>query len=153
MKKKFLRYFTPIILVVLLSSFAWHKFYVSVTQIDYVPNKKRIEITHRIFIDDLEKALEKKYKKKVYLTSTKELPEAETLIKTYLKENIKISINKKPQEIVYLAREVEGDVLIFYTKKHINLFSKHLKSRLLMWIYYFSHNKKAFLFIWKTLLL
>ena len=59
MKKKFLRYFTPIILVVLLSSFAWHKFYVSVTQIDYVPNKKRIEITHRIFIDDLEKALEK----------------------------------------------------------------------------------------------
>ena len=126
MKKKFLRYFTPIILVVLLSSFAWHKFYVSVTQIDYVPNKKRIEITHRIFIDDLEKALEKKYKKKVYLTSTKELPEAETLIKTYLKENIKISINKKPQEIVYLATKVEGDVLIFYTKiaisKKINTF-------------------------------
>ena len=126
MKKNFLRYFTPIILVVLLSSFAWHKFYVSVTQIDYVPNKKRIEITYRIFIDDLEKALEKKYKKKVYLTSTKELPEAETLIKTYLKENIKISINKKPQEIVYLTREVEGDVLIFYSKiaisKKINTF-------------------------------
>ena len=53
----------------------------------------------------------------MYLTSTKELPEAEMLlIKTYLKENIKISINKKPQEIVYLAREVEGDVLIFILK-------------------------------------
>ncbi|WP_333810287.1 DUF6702 family protein [Flavobacterium sp.] len=126
MKKNLLRLFLPFFLVIVLSSFVWHKFYVSVTQIDYVSNKKRIEISHRIFIDDLEKALEKKYKKKVYLTSTKELPEAEVLIKDYLKENVKISINKKPQEIVYLAREVEGDVLIFYSKiaisKKINTF-------------------------------
>ena len=126
MKKNLLRFVFPIIIVVLLSSFAWHKFYVSVTQIDYVPSKKRIEITHRIFIDDLEKALEKKYKKKVYLTSKKELPEAETLIKDYLKENVKISINKKAQNLEFLAREVEGDVLIFYTKiaisKKINTF-------------------------------
>jgi hypothetical protein len=126
MKKNLLRFVLPIIMIVMLSSFAWHKFYVSVTQIDYVPNKKRIEITHRIFIDDLEKALEKRYKKKVYLTSTKELPEAETLIKNYLKENVKISINKKAQNLEFLAREVEGDVLIFYTKiaisKKINTF-------------------------------
>ena len=126
MKKNLLRFVFPIIIVVLLSSFAWHKFYVSVTQIDYVPSKKRIEITHRIFIDDLEKALEKKYKRKVYLTSKKELPEAETLIKDYLKENVKISINKKAQNLEFLAREVEGDVLILYTKiavsKKINTF-------------------------------
>ncbi|MQP25423.1 hypothetical protein GFJ94_10135 [Flavobacterium sp. LMO8] len=126
MNKNLLRFFLPTIMIVMLSSFAWHKFYVSVTQIDYVPNKKRIEITHRIFIDDLEKALEKKYKKKVYLTSNKELPEAETLIKDYLKENVKISINKKVQNLEFLAREIEGDVLIFYTKiaisKKINTF-------------------------------
>lgn len=126
MSKKLFRLFIPVILLALLSAFAWHKFYVSVSQIDYVPKKKRIEITNRIFIDDLEKALEKKYKKKVYLTSKRELPEAETLIKNYLKENIKISINKKPQNVEFLAREVEGDVLIFYSKiaisKKINTF-------------------------------
>ena len=115
MKKNLLRFVLPVIMVLLLSSFAWHKFYVSVTQIDYVPNKKRIENKNRIFIDDLEKALEKKYKKKVYLTSNKELPEAETLIKDYLKENVKISINKKAQNLEFLAREVDGDVFIFYT--------------------------------------
>jgi len=131
MKKNLLRFFLPILSIVLLSSFAWHKFYVSVTQIDYVPNKKRIEITHRIFIDDLEKALEKKYKKKVYLTSTK--------------------------EIVYLAREVEGDVLIFYTKiaisKKINTFD--IFNSLLTDIYkeqqnivhvHINSNKNSFLF-------
>lgn len=103
-----------------------HKFYVSVTQIDYVPNKKRIEITSRIFIDDLEKALTKKHQKKPNITSTNELLEAEEWIKAYIKEKIKVSINKKPQVIEYLAKEVEGDVLIIYTKiaisKKINTF-------------------------------
>ena len=122
MKKQLLLF----VAIIFLSSFSVHKFYVSVTQIDYVPSKKRIEITHRIFIDDLEIALTKKYNKKVNLTSTKELPEAEELIKSYLKDKIKISINKKPQNIEFLAKEVEGDVLIFYTKiaisKKINTF-------------------------------
>jgi len=122
MKKQLLLLFA----VLFLSSFSAHKFYVSVTQIDYVLSKKRVEITSRIFIDDLEKGLTKKYNKKVNLTSTKELPEAEELIKSYLKEKIKVSINKKPQNIEFLAREVEGDVLILYTKiavsKKINTF-------------------------------
>lgn len=126
MKKNLLRFILPVFLIILLSSFAWHKFYVSVTQIDFVPNKKRVEITSRIFIDDLEKALEKKFKKKFYITSTKEIENSEILIQEYLKEKIKISINKKAQNIEYLAREVEGDVLIFYTKiaisKKINTF-------------------------------
>jgi len=112
--------------LIICSSFVLHKFYVSVTQIDYVPNKKRIEITSRIFIDDLEKALTKKYQKKPNITSSNELPEAEEWIKTYIKEKIKVSINKKPQVIEYLAKEVEGDVLIIYTKiaisKKINTF-------------------------------
>ena len=111
---------------ILCSSFTAHKFYVSVTQIDYVPNKKRIEITSRIFIDDLEKALTKKHQKKPNITSTNELPEAEEWIKAYIQEKIKVSINKKPQVIEYLAKEVEGDVLIVYTKiaisKKINTF-------------------------------
>ena len=122
MKKSILLLFA----VLFLCSFAVHKFYVSVTQVDYVPSKKRVEITSRIFIDDFEKALNKRYNKKLNLTSDRELPEAEDLIKAYLKEKVKISINKKPQEIVFLSRELEGDVLILYTKivisKKINTF-------------------------------
>lgn len=120
------KHFLLLVAIIFLSAFSVHKFYVSVTQIDYIPSKKRIEITSRIFIDDLEKALQKRYNKKVNLTSSRELPEAEELIKSYLKENIKISINKKPQNIEFLAKEVEGDVLILYTKiaisKKINTF-------------------------------
>lgn len=109
-----------------LCSFSVHKFYVSVMQIDHVPSKKRVEITSRIFIDDLEKALTKKYNKKINLTSSRELPDADVLIEGYLKEKVKIFINNKPQNITFLARELEGDVLILYTKiaisKKINTF-------------------------------
>ena len=122
MKKSILLLFA----ILFLSSFAVHKFYVSVTQVDYVPSKKRVEITSRIFIDDFEKALNKKYNKKLNLTSDRELPEAESLIKAYLKDKVKISINKKTQEVEYLSRELEGDVLILYSKiviaKKINTF-------------------------------
>lgn len=109
-----------------LCSFSVHKFYVSVMQIDHVPSKKRVEITSRIFVDDLEKALTKKYNKKINLTSSRELPDADALIEGYLKEKVKIFINNKPQNITFLARELEGDVLILYTKiaisKKINTF-------------------------------
>ena len=56
---------------VFMSSFVVHKFYVSVTQIDFVPKKQRIEITSRIFIDDFEKGLKKKYNKKLYAERNK----------------------------------------------------------------------------------
>ena len=95
MKKKVLQFLLPFFLAVLLSSFAWHKFYVSVTQIDFVPNKKRVEITSRIFIDDLEKALERKFKKKFYLTTSNEIENADVLIQEYLKEKIKQGENSE----------------------------------------------------------
>ena len=56
-KVKFLFVFAA---MMLLTSLTVHKFYVSVTEVAYTESKNRIEITTRIFIDDLEKGLEKK---------------------------------------------------------------------------------------------
>ena len=44
------------------SAFTFHKFYVGVFQVDYFKEKKAVQITARLFIDDLEKALYKKHK-------------------------------------------------------------------------------------------
>lgn len=107
---------TLLSVVFLLLSFTVHKFYVSVTQIDYVPKKQRIEITSRIFIDDFEKVLKNKYKKDFYLTTKKEIPETNEYIQKYLEEKFRLIINKKPYKVVFLAKEVEDDVLICYLK-------------------------------------
>lgn len=100
----------------ILVSFTIHKFYVSVTQIDFVPKKQRVEITSRIFIDDFEKVLKNKYKKDAFLATKKQIPDAEKYVAQYLEDKIRISINSKQVKLDYLAMEIEDDVLICYLR-------------------------------------
>ena len=68
-----------LVLFVLSSAFAFHKFYVGVFQVDYFKEKKAVQITARLFIDDLEKALYKKHNKHFYITTKDEIvPSAAT---------------------------------------------------------------------------
>lgn len=99
---------------VLFSSFLLHKFYVSVTQINFVAEKKTIQITTRIFIDDLNNTLEKKHKKKFYIGSIKETSEEVDWLKKYIETNFSLKVNGKGKEIVFLDKEIEDDVLICY---------------------------------------
>jgi hypothetical protein len=115
MRKK-INIISLLFLFCIVTSFTMHKFYVSVTQIDYVAKKNRVEITSRIFIDDLNKVLEKKYNKKIHLASNREIPEAKDLVKNYLKEKMSVSINNKPVEMQFLSTEIDNDVLICYLK-------------------------------------
>ena len=111
---KMLRYGLLIVLFTGLSAMGLHKFYVSIFQMNYVPEKKTMQITARIFTDDLEKALEKKSKKKIYLATPKEAPETEELLKKYLAEKVRIKINNTEKTIRFLGRETEDDVVICY---------------------------------------
>ncbi|WP_286913824.1 DUF6702 family protein [Flavobacterium sp. UBA4197] len=111
---KMLRYGLLIVLFTGLSAMSLHKFYVSIFQMNYVPEKKTMQITARIFTDDLEKALEKKSKKKIYLATPKEAPETEELLKKYLAEKVRIKINNTEKTIRFLGRETEDDVVICY---------------------------------------
>lgn len=111
---KMLRYGLLIVLFTGLSAMSLHKFYVSIFQMNYVPEKKTMQITARIFTDDLEKALEKKSKKKIYLATPNEAPETEELLKKYLAEKVRIKINNTEKTIRFLGRETEDDVVICY---------------------------------------
>lgn len=97
-----------------LTSAAVHKFYVGVFQMEYVPAKKQVQLTSRLFIDDVEATLNKKYGKRFYFSSKQELPGAEEYLKKYLAEKMEISINGKVQPVKFLGRETEDDVLICY---------------------------------------
>ncbi|MBA4152968.1 DUF6702 family protein [Flavobacterium sp.] len=99
-----------------LSSFTMHKFYVSVTQINFVPEKKTIQITARFFIDDLNNALEKKHKTKFYLGSSKESVVQLEQFKKYISDNFSIKVNAKYKEIQFVQKEIEDDVFIIYLK-------------------------------------
>lgn len=116
MKKKWI-YPLLGILFLSLSAFAFHKFYVGVYQVEYAAEKKMIQITSRIFIDDLNNALEKKYHKKTFVGTEKETQADVDLFKKYLAENFTIKINGQLKPITFLSKEVEsGDVLVCYSR-------------------------------------
>lgn len=105
-----------VLVVVISSAFTFHKFYVGVFQVDYFKEKKAVHITTRLFIDDLEKALYKKYNKHFYITTKDEVADANTYIAKYLEEKFKIKINNKIQTIQFLAKEQEDNIVICYLK-------------------------------------
>ena len=102
------------ILFLTLTSFSVHKFYVALYQVNYAPEKKMLQITARIFVDDLNNALGKKYQKKINLGSEKESEEDLNLFKKYFSEKFSIKVNGQLKPIQFLSKEMEGDVLVCY---------------------------------------
>ncbi|AYN06429.1 DUF6702 family protein [Flavobacterium sp. 140616W15] len=105
------------ILFVLSTAFSFHKFYVGVYQVNYAPEKKMLQITSRIFIDDLNNGVEKKYKMKTNIGTGKETEADVALLKKYLAENFIVKVNGQSKPIVFLSKEVEAnDVLVCYSR-------------------------------------
>ncbi len=113
MKKTILITFLGLLLLT-LTSFNVHKFYVSLYQVNFASEKKMLQITTRIFVDDLNNVLAKKYQKKINLGSEKETDEDLSLFKKYFSEKFYIKVNGQLKPIHFLSKEMEGDVLICY---------------------------------------
>ena len=112
--KKILLYTLIGILFFAGTSFGIHKFYVSIYQINYAPEKKMLQITSRIFVDDLNEVLYKKYNKKTFLGESNESPDDIVLMKKYISDNFSLKVNGQQKPIYYLSNELEGNVLICY---------------------------------------
>lgn len=93
---------------------ALHKFYVSIYQINYEPKKKMIQITSRLFIDDINDALEKMYKKKTFLALENESPDDVAMLKKYFSEKLFIKVNGVLKPINLVTKEVESNIVICY---------------------------------------
>jgi len=112
--KKIFKYIMMLLVFVSLSSWAVHKFYTSIYQINYVAEKKMIQITSRIFIDDLNEALEKRFHTKNYIGTNKETPQDEVAMKNYLSEKFSLKVNGVLKPMSFRSKEVEANVLICY---------------------------------------
>lgn len=116
MKKIFFRTLFLSLLLFLLSAMSTHKFYVAIHQINHAKEKKMLQITSRVFIDDINEALEKKYKQKCYLASEKETPEHTELLKKYFAEKFSVKINGQTKPMEFLSKETEENVIICYLR-------------------------------------
>jgi hypothetical protein len=95
----------------MLSTSALHKYYVSVTQVEYVKEKKAVQITTRIFIDDFEKLLRERFDATITLASNKDEKQIDSYIETYIKSKLKISINGESVDYTFLGKEYDEDIV------------------------------------------
>ena len=103
------------ILTLPLMSFSlWHKYYVSVSEIEYVKDKKSVQIISRYFIDDFEKALRMRYDEKLALVISNESESVDFYIEKYFNQKFEIQINGNPQQYIFLGKEYEDDMILCY---------------------------------------
>ncbi|WP_136479981.1 DUF6702 family protein [Cognatitamlana onchidii] len=111
---RYLRIILFFVAIPLLAFSGMHKYYVSVTQVEYVQDKQSIQIISRIFIDDFEKLLQERYDENIILAGKTEQKIVELYIERYLKEKLKIKINETPVELNYIGKEYDVDVVKCY---------------------------------------
>ena len=105
-----------LLIFIMLTAASFHRFYTAIFQINYVAEKKMVQITTRIFLDDFNDALKNKYHKTTFLGTDKETQDDIILMKQYVSEKFKLTVNGKFETMNYLSNEKEDNVLICYFK-------------------------------------
>ncbi|ULC60476.1 peptidase E [Flaviramulus sp. BrNp1-15] len=109
-----LKYLILTFIIPLFAFTSMHKYYISVTQINHIKEKQSVQITSRIFIDDFENALRKRYDESITLAGKDEPKIVDDYIEKYLKETLVIKINNQNTTPVFIGKEYEGDIVRCY---------------------------------------
>ncbi|MBU3011803.1 hypothetical protein KO506_10340 [Polaribacter vadi] len=103
-----------LLLIIPLFSFSVHKYYLSLTQINYKPEAKAIQITINVFMDDIETALNKDNNIDLQLTTKKELKNNDIYFENYLKDKLFFKVDNISKNFNYIGKEYDGDLVFFY---------------------------------------
>jgi len=106
--------FLVIVILPLMAFSGFHKYYISVTQVDYVQQKQSVQITTRIFIDDFEKVLQERYNEHVVLAGKEETKDVNKYIETYLKSKMRVRINDNDMNLIFIGKEYDIDIIQCY---------------------------------------
>ena len=94
---------------------ALHPLHVSVTEIKFDPKDKELEITVRIFLDDLEEAIRQDRKlPSLDITNPGTGLTTDQLVSTYLSTRLTTKVDNKTAVIKYLGHEIDGDAIVVY---------------------------------------
>ena len=112
---KFIKYFILLALTIPLLSFtSLHKFYLSVTEVEFVEDKQSVQIITRIFIDDFERLIQERYDEAVVLAGKDESKKVNMYMDRYLKDKIQVKIDGELVDIHFLGKEYEEDIVYCY---------------------------------------
>jgi len=97
---------------VLVSLF--HPFYIAVTEVNHNAKEKSLEISCKIFAEDLEETLKKDYKTAVNLSAEKQQAVNDKLIADYIPRHLLIVTDGKPVKLNYVGFEKQAEAVYCY---------------------------------------
>lgn len=130
---KVFKYLIIAFIIPLFAFTSMHKYYISVTQINYIEAKESVQITSRLFIDDFEKVIKSNYDETIILAEKDEPKIIDTYFDSYLKDNIKLKINNNVVAFNFIGKEYDGDIVRCYLEvENIkNIESLYISNRVL----------------------
>ena len=123
--------------ILLIISFLLHPFFVTVTNVNHNPKTNTLEISCKIFYNDLEKDILKQYNVKIDIINPKNKQEVNNLIALYLKKHIKVVVNNKSYPLNFVGYQIIGDAAWCYleTPKTPKIKTISFKNNILLSLY------------------
>lgn len=106
--------FILIIFLIPIFAFSMHKYYISLTNIEYKKENNSLQITVKLFIDDLQETINNTYNTNHELTLQNERSVVDSLIVKYSTDHFKIELNETATKYLYLGKEYDSDVVYLY---------------------------------------
>ncbi|MCW3090347.1 MAG: hypothetical protein JWP81_1416 [Ferruginibacter sp.] len=97
-----------------VSSGSRHPIFVSVTEIEYNAGDKSLEISCKIFTDDLESSLRKQYPTKIDLLDAKYKTAMNPIVGDYVKKHLAIKTDGKPAVLQFVGFEQQEEGIVSY---------------------------------------
>lgn len=96
----------------------FHPFYISVCDIAHDPETKALQVSQRVFLNDLETTLRKKYNVRLDVVYPENKSLRDSLIQDYILDNLEIKVDGKSRNRTYLGHEIEDDAMWCYIEYH-----------------------------------
>lgn len=93
-----------------------HPFHVTVCEIEHDTSTKALQVSQRMFLDDLEQTLDKTYHVRMDIMHPDDKQLRDSLIQDYVLSHLTITVDGKPRKRAYIGHEIEDDVMWCYVE-------------------------------------
>ncbi|PZD79678.1 DUF6702 family protein [Mesonia sp. K7] len=91
-----------------------HKFYLSVTDVNYSAKDQALQLVTRIFVDDFQRLLNERYDKSVVLSREVTQEKTDAYIEDYFNKKMLFKIKNQSVQLNFIGKRYEDDLIICY---------------------------------------
>lgn len=92
----------------------FHPFYIGVTEVNHNSAEKTLEVSCKVFMEDLEEVLKKSSRKTVDLSNTAQQEQNDALVSQYFQQHLHVAVAGKPLALKFIGFEKEAESIYAY---------------------------------------